>query len=679
MRQKKRLAICAALILSVLCGSGFASAADKPQGIITQQEVQMPMQIQAKALENGGIQLTWEAVSDATGYRVYRWNRDTWELLHVIKYTEKTSYIDKTTEMQTEYKYMLRAYTQTNGNILLSAPSEEVVATTTTVLGTPVMRAVTSNDPSSLTITWNAVGNATGYEVFRKAEGESNWSQIAETSGLYATSYMDHSVVCGKVYTYTVRAYYEKNEQKVYSAYDLQGIVGRAVPAVPTLKASSDSSTSVSLSWTAVSGIHGYHIYRRTDENGAWVYLNSVPEGNTGYQDTGLTAGKRYEYAVAAYCTLPDGSQYIGDLSASVCVVPKLEAPSLKCVAMGKKGLVFQWNGISGVNGYIIYRTSDSNGWKQIATVSSGTTSYEDSSNLKDGGAYYYTVAAKMASGEAGLYNTNGLRGVYYSYQAAINSGTLPENIALPNVRKETYGTSAEGRNLNAYTVGTGAKHMVLNFAIHGWEDNWSRDGYELVRVSVQLLEKLSANASAVTNRGWSVTVIPYVNPDGIVSGTTNNGPGRCSTYRYNTSGSLVKGGVDMNRCFPTGFKQYTSARNYTGPNPLMAKEARALRSLIDNKKGSSTNVYMDVHGWTQQILTNTSGSVFVYSTMHQYFPDNSAGGLGGGYVTRYAKEKGYSACLFEFPRNVTSHSVMVNKGYSTKFVNAIWSIISNH
>lgn len=166
MRQKKRLVICAALILSVLCGSGFASAADKPQGIITQQEVQMPMQIQAKALENGGIQLTWEAVSDATGYRVYRWNRDIWELLHVIKHTEKTSYIDKTTEMQTEYKYMLRAYTQTNGNILLSAPSEEVVATTTTVLGTPVMRAVTSNDPSSLTITWNAVGNATGYEVF---------------------------------------------------------------------------------------------------------------------------------------------------------------------------------------------------------------------------------------------------------------------------------------------------------------------------------------------------------------------------------------------------------------------------------------------------------------------------------------------------------------------------------
>lgn len=679
MRQKKKMAACAALTLSVLCGSVSAYAVDTPQDAITQQEVQTPTQVQAKALENGGIQLTWEAVSDAAGYRVYRWNQDTWELLHVIKHAEKTTYTDKATAMQTEYTYRIRAYTQTGGTIRLSALSEEAKATTAAVLGTPVMRAATSNDPNSLTITWNAVGGASGYDVLRKAEGETDWSRIAQTSGLYATSYVDHSVVCGKAYTYTARAYGDVDGKTLTGAYDTQGIIGRAVPAVPTLRASSNSSTSVSLSWTEVSGINGYHIYRKSENDRTWVYLNSVPAGNTGYQDTGLTAGKRYEYAVAAYCTLPDGSQYIGDLSASVSAMPKLAAPSLNSVAMGKKGLVFQWSSVSGANGYIIYRISDDNGWKQIATVGSGTTSYEDSSNLKDGGTYYYTVAAKMTSGEAGLYNANGLRGVYYSYQAAINSGTLPDNIALPNVRKETYGTSAEGRNLNAYTVGTGAKHMVLNFAIHGWEDNWSRDGYELVRVSVQLLEKLSANASTVTNRGWSVTVIPYVNPDGIVSGTTNDGPGRCSTYRYNTSGSLVKGGVDMNRCFPTGFKQYTSARNYTGPNPLMAKEARALRSLIDNKKGSSTNVYMDVHGWTQQILTNTSGSGFVYSTMHQYFPDNSAGGLGGGYVTRYAKEKGYSACLFEFPRNVTSHSVMVNKGYNTKFVNAIWSMISNY
>lgn len=87
-----------------------------------------------------------------------------------------------------------------------------MTATTVAVLGTPVMRAATSNDPNSLTISWNAVGGATGYEVFRKAEGEQDWSRMAETSGLYATSYVDHSVVCGKAYSYTVRACCEKTE-----------------------------------------------------------------------------------------------------------------------------------------------------------------------------------------------------------------------------------------------------------------------------------------------------------------------------------------------------------------------------------------------------------------------------------------------------------------------------------
>lgn len=69
---------------------------------------------------------------------------------------------------------------------------------------------------------------------------------MAETSGLYATSYVDHSVVCGKAYSYTVRACCEKNGNRIYGTYDPQGIVGRAVPEAPTLTESSNSSTSVS-------------------------------------------------------------------------------------------------------------------------------------------------------------------------------------------------------------------------------------------------------------------------------------------------------------------------------------------------------------------------------------------------------------------------------------------------
>ena len=303
--------------------------------------------------------------------------------------------------------------------------------------------------------------------------------------------------------------------------------------------------------------------------------------------------------------------------------------------------------------------------------------------NVVNGQVIFANTLAKNENGW--WYIENGK--VNFTYTDQLNSTSnltnsfFLTNIGVPNAEKTQYGTSAEGRPLYSYTIGNGKNHLVLNFAIHGWEDNWARDSYELFRVAIKVMKTLSENESVLKEYDFSVTVIPCANPDGIVSGYTNNGPGRCSTYRYNSSDadSLVKGGVDMNRCFPAGFKVNTSARNYTGSAPLLAKEARELRTLIDSKKGSKINLFIDVHGWTQQILTNSSGSGTLYKVLHQYFPSNTAGGLGGGYVSRYAMSIGYQACLFEFPRNVTSYAALVSNHYDVKFANAVMSIIKSY
>lgn len=685
-QRKKRMA---ALILSmsVLCGTLPVSAADtQEQPSVMEQETETvkpaaPENLAAAALPEGGIRISWEPVSNANGYRVYRLEEDGWKLLQIVKDGTAAEYADLTTEMNGTYTYTVRAYRYDGQTIRLSDYDETgVSATTAAVLSEPVLESAESGGYDRIVVTWNGVGCASGYEIYRKTSASAGWSRLASVTGLDTTCYTDVGVTCGTTYWYTVRAIGDLDGTPVYSTYHQTGVQGKAVPAMPSVQASASGSGSIKVSWNAVPGANGYHIYRKTSAGAVWNYLNSVSASNTGYTDSGLTTGKTYYYTVAAYRTLSDDSKCVGPYDTTgVSATPLLAAPKLNSVAMGKNGLIVKWSTVSGAGSYWIYRRASGTAeWTKIASVGSGVTSYEDSKSLKDGTTYYYTVAGCTSSG-VGAYDTTGIRGTYYSYQAALNSGTLPTNIALPNVTRQQFGTSGEGRALCAYTVGTGSKHMVLNFAIHGWEDHWSRDGYELVRVACKVLETLSANASTVNARGWSVTVIPYANPDGIVSGYTNNGPGRCSTYRYNNAGALVKGGVDMNRCFPSGFKVYTNARNYTGSSPLMTKESRALRSLVDSKKGSRTNVFIDVHGWTQQILTNSSGSGFVYATLHSYFPNNSAGGLGGGYISRYAKSVGYNACLFEFPRGVTSHSAMVNAGYDTKFVNAVMSMIRNH
>ena len=118
---------------------------------------------------------------------------------------------------------------------------------------------------------------------------------------------------------------------------------------------------------------------------------------------------------------------------------------------------------------------------------------------------------------------------------------------------------------------------MVLGFAIHGYEDNWSRDGGALVYTANQLMQKLDQNMATVRDYDWSIYVLPCMNPDGLMDGYTHNGPGRCTTTYLNGS-KLVSGrGIDMNRSFPTRWTSYTGNRNFNGSAPLASKESAAL------------------------------------------------------------------------------------------------------
>lgn len=93
------------------------------------------------------------------------------------------------------------------------------------------------------------------------------------------------------------------------------------------------------------------------------------------------------------------------------------------------------------------------------------------------------------------------------------------------------YGKSGAGRELKAYRYGDGSNVLVAAFAIHGWEDNFDRDGQLLVNTAQDLMEALEHNYDALIKEGdWSVYVLPCLNPDGLYDGWTCDGPGRLTT-----------------------------------------------------------------------------------------------------------------------------------------------------
>ena len=253
-----------------------------------------------------------------------------------------------------------------------------------------------------------------------------------------------------------------------------------------------------------------------------------------------------------------------------------------------------------------------------------------------------------------------------------------PENLTIPpNAEPIIYGTSGEGRNLMAYRFGTGNNIMVLGFAIHGYEDNWERDAEALVYTAGQLMNRLSENQSLLRDYGWTVYVLPCMNPDGLASGYTQNGPGRCTTKYFNSSGELVTGGVDLNRSFPHQWTQYTSSRYFNGSKPLAAKEAQALAKFIQDVKGSGENVLIDAHGWMSQIIP-AEGYNTIYQVFKQEFPRNTYSNLnyGKGYFAAYAADLGYHACLFEFPDGLYSMAQFKNSGYCERYNNCIMQLI---
>lgn len=262
----------------------------------------------------------------------------------------------------------------------------------------------------------------------------------------------------------------------------------------------------------------------------------------------------------------------------------------------------------------------------------------------------------------------------FHAY-AEYNYGTVYTDV--PEIAERiVYGTSGAGRDLVAYRFGTGENVMVVGFGIHGYEDNFSRDGLALVYTADLLMDLLEENLNTVTDYDWSIYVLPCMNPDGLLDGWTCNGPGRCTTTYLDSTGSLVtteKKGVDLNRSFPYGWTKRTDARNFNGTQPLAAQEAQALADFIEDVKGTGQNICIDAHGWLSQIITSNGSSSQLYKIFKNAFPSNTYANCmnGSGYFTAYAGSIGYMSCLFEFP-NTTSLSGFQSSGYPEKFNDCI-------
>ena len=320
-----------------------------------------------KADANGSkVQLSWTGgVTGAEGYVIYR--RTEGGSYAEIGRTSGKTYSD-TISAGIKYYYTVAVYSG-------SRTEDKCPEVGVMYLATPSGLSV-SNTIASLTLKWNAVKGATGYEIYR-AGTDGKYSKITTVT---STSYVDTSVKNNTQYSYRIKAY----NTACTSAFSTAASLKKTQISVSNLKADANGS-KVQLSWTGVvTGAEGYVIYRRT-EGGSYAEIGRT-SGNT-YSDT-ISAGIKYYYAVAVY----SGSRTEG--KCPEVGVMYLAEPAVTGASNITSGVQVKWSKVTGATGYIVYHKGAGKGWARIADIKDGSTVNYTDTTAASGTTYTYTVRA---------------------------------------------------------------------------------------------------------------------------------------------------------------------------------------------------------------------------------------------------------------------------------------------
>ena len=321
-----------------------------------------------KADANGSkVQLSWTGgVTGAEGYVIYRRTEGS-ESYTEIGRTAGNTYSD-TISAGIKYYYTVAVYSG-------SRTEDKCPEVGVMYLATPSGLSV-SNTIASLTLKWNAVKGATGYEIYR-AGTDGKYSKITTVT---STSYVDTSVKNNAQYSYKIKAY----NTACTSAFSTAASLKKTQISVSNLKADANGS-KVQLSWTGgVTGAEGYVIYRRT-EGGSYAEIGRT-SGKT-YSDT-ISAGIKYYYTVAVY----SGSR-TEDKCPEVGVM-YLAEPAVTGASNITSGVQVKWSKVTGATGYIVYHKGAGKGWARIADIKDGSTVNYTDTTAASGTTYTYTVRA---------------------------------------------------------------------------------------------------------------------------------------------------------------------------------------------------------------------------------------------------------------------------------------------
>lgn len=329
--------------------------------------------------------ITWNASKKAEGYEIYQWIGTT-DSYKLIGTTTSTKFTNSKKSSGTMYRYKVRAFNNVDGQRIEGAYSSEF---TTCTLPANVSFSLCSTDVDSITLNWNKVSKATGYQVEMYTNG--TWKTLSTLSG---TSYTASDLSQNTAYRFRVRAIRNYNYINYYGGYTEKDITIRPANTPERLSSSANTSSSNTITWKSMNGVSGYSVYQWIGTTDSYKKL-----GDTAYPyytNSGKSSGTMYTYRVKAYYVSDNVMQYSKPAQVVTCTLPA--NVTVKTAKRSGSKISLAWNKVSKATGYEIYVKSGSS-WKKLTTTSgksytaknlSGTKTFRIRAYRKYNGVNYY-------------------------------------------------------------------------------------------------------------------------------------------------------------------------------------------------------------------------------------------------------------------------------------------------
>ena len=297
------------------------------------------------------IDLSWLAIPTALTYKIERSTDQgvTWGTL--VASQAGLTYADKTVVPDAAYKYRVTAL---DG-------SEQSVATVTSVITTylpaPATLTATNASAAEVDLTWPSVKDVASYKIERSTNAGTAWTTLVAAQAGSSTSYADTTVSAGSSYMYRISAINAGG----FASNTTSSSSILTIPAQPTLTDTVTSSTSVALSWVAVTGGSNYKVETSTDGGNTWA---AAPLQTTLTYTATTIPNLAYKFRLTAIDT---GGNSVP--SPVITVNTTLPAPTLFTAvgsATSNTEIDLTWHAVTNATSYKIERSIDNTVWTTL-------------------------------------------------------------------------------------------------------------------------------------------------------------------------------------------------------------------------------------------------------------------------------------------------------------------------